>query len=1500
MTTTFFVPSQFYRREFDPVSEPDPVVTRHAEHIDTIYKEKGGALAVTELAKVMADPDLTAPQRTALWRQLQPMTDEVANQLGRYARRTDLPKSGASGASLGIDDQQEYQLTLAQFAAALQKGDLAQAQRLAGVVLSAAPAAPVSNGGVDELGLLGDGLRTIGSNGSVLREAVIAQLRVEKPANAPQGSELAQPPDVRLATVGSLIPTASAPYKVPEGSDPAATRAYSDWAVQQAEDSRKLADELGKPFEKGTKPEDDPVAWEMYMMRVSAAKADQARVDVAIAAELRTVYGGDPKNKAATERLAREIAARYRSNGPEAASRMQKSIDRALQIVTTETRQQRNTDDKLYALHRADDKLNALMMDRQAGKLVSGQAITNARDAFASSRRELLAAVGQEIDVEIPTVQGPRLIKEDPLMVAANRVGGRYVDDLELQAALDAEVILRQAMLLSKPDDRMRALGRLMPRTLDPTTRAIVMSDPRGQGIVDDYVTWAADQVTGAYNNAAKSYDGYEHSADYEQRLFEGTPPALAATQKLLELTDTNRYSFMKPEIVARIFGELRQPGADGKPSTMDRVLDDLGLSGKWHRVLLGKDQPRGGDSLSEFPTYNTVVKNLSLAMDNMGRAQDVGTGRYPPTIETEVVWLGRRFAEMAPQLPRLGQRAVDTPPFPSRLDAGFKLAASEGSVILALETARQLTRPDAPKFDFEPYPGWDRNAQANLIVKAVCEGIDTFNTQSKKLFEDANKHMAPVSSPIARFGTNMTDEQLQAAVTAVFRDGPNGEKLYHQMLKDREAIDLRGYQLVRLGETVSFYRQPLAHLGEYRAVVKSRDGMLDSKENISMIMLSNTATLAIGAKTAMNMLSGGERAHGSQMPQKYGWLGQASDFAEYWAETYVLQKRDARAVSGTREYSTWADPENRVAGYSMPPAMREAREKTYNPGEAREGKYDYGRAGIYRRYSHMPFIQEANYAASRLGRFPLAGAAVWGGGGYAQAKLWNYIHNDVGMNKGEEWRKPFLEGTVGGFAAFHLLEAGVAVSRVGADGWYAMKSAGRLSSFEQHAPLLYQQFDSAIAREEAWARFSVTGTKGLTASLAGLMAVASIWDISGVVYRVQDGNVEHQGVWGSKWWKTGTHAVNATSDLLLLRLQVREFAKRAVPGMVEAGMTDGLLTNGAKSLSASRLLSWAGSRALTANPIGFWVNVAYLGTTAVNWVVDQHRYIADLEQYDNVFLRGAGVNQPQADLLKQHAFWTGDGKGDGLALSYQAVGGDPARFVEYLNAQDPGKLRAAIDAMGELPEHIQQPGNQPQLPVAPEYYLSLPRNGNSAANDSRFVFNEQAGRFEDAYTHMYYHEGKWLYAGPKDAGPGAQQLLSFDPVTRKVTKTDGLRTWEEQILASGLRDEDPSTAYLALPDDPTRVDLSKFPTVRFNAEKNRYEDSVTGLYFDVEKNKDAKLKSWRREDDIGDMGYYYYPTQQSSTYYWPMGHRSTDMHPVGVQGARAYLQAHDMMPPLA
>jgi hypothetical protein len=88
-------------------------------------------------------------------------------------------------------------------------------------------------------------------------------------------------------------------------------------------------------------------------------------------------------------------------------------------------------------------------------------------------------------------------------------------------------------------------------------------------------------------------------------------------------------------------------------------------------------------------------------------------------------------------------------------------------------------------------------------------------------------------------------------------------------------------------------------------------------------------------------------------------------------------------------------------------------------------------------------------------------------------------------------------------------------------------------------------------------------------------------------------------------------------------------------------------------------------------------------------------------------------------------------------------------------------------------------------------------------------------------------------------------------------------------------------------------VNLSRFPSIHFNSDKQRFEDSATGLYYDSES------QAWRREDHQGTLGWYYYPNQQFSEEYTQKYRERTDMAPTGVEGWKAFLTARDKLPPL-
>ncbi|HEY5809782.1 MAG TPA: hypothetical protein VIT67_17535, partial [Povalibacter sp.] len=89
---------------------PLHVVPDRAAQIRETYRTQGAAPALHELTVAQNDPALTQDQRKELLTTLRAdVIDKVAADVGAKARKTDLPASGQSAASIQIDDQQEYQ-----------------------------------------------------------------------------------------------------------------------------------------------------------------------------------------------------------------------------------------------------------------------------------------------------------------------------------------------------------------------------------------------------------------------------------------------------------------------------------------------------------------------------------------------------------------------------------------------------------------------------------------------------------------------------------------------------------------------------------------------------------------------------------------------------------------------------------------------------------------------------------------------------------------------------------------------------------------------------------------------------------------------------------------------------------------------------------------------------------------------------------------------------------------------------------------------------------------------------------------------------------------------------------------------------------------------------------------------------------------------------------------------------------------------------------------------
>lgn len=1063
----------------------------------------------------------------------------------------------------------------------------------------------------------------------------------------------------------------AAPMKapaLPPAAPPRSPKAWADidGAVTNAQTSQKHADDLHKPFA-NKPPESNPTDWNLYVSQRTIANQDGAKAEQAIAADLRKVYGGNAKNTALTEAAAHEIAYKYQDD-----PRVQQMVKRALETVKTETPTQRTTNEKLYEVNQAGDKLDQLLADRADKKPVSDADLQAASDDLDAKRKALLGAAGKELDEAYKGLPSIVITKElDPMGVAQREVYSRYEGDPELKNAVDAVRIIRE---VGEAADGMQKLADLAPKSLDPTVRGMVMSDPRVQKVIDGYVTSAKTQVDETYEK-------------------KGTLPAAA---KLREVTDPKKNPAVTPEISARIINELL-------PGTITDILKDIGPGGnvRWsNRVEMGSAQ---GD-------VNLVAIDLSAAVDFAAAGSDPINSRWDTdTIRNAVQGVGRVIA---------------TNPNGRLEIMGFQEAVANGHATLALETITQvnnLTRADLPPGKDYDFVIEDRGWVVDRMLAAVQHGLGQLKENTKTELESVSKNLAPFLVPTDRYGSTMTEEQLRAGMEALRKDNP---KIVETIGQDRQKADDLGYRLIRTSEAVQFYRNELGSLDSYKKVDGARVDLMNQQETASALFLSDSATRRVAAQAARNMLGDQWEAAGAPLPQKYGVGAQLlGDFTEFLAETYVVKG---------------------VAG-----------------GE------------------NVPGVQ-----ASRVAHLPvLAGPAIWSVGGGLQAALTVYLYDNVKFDEGQQWRKPILLGLVGGFAAFHLAEAAMAMARLRP---HMFDQFPRLrDALVEKAPWVYVEPGS---RRDIMTRSVVEATKPLIGTLAGLMAVAFVWDASGVWYNAGKDNV-----------KAWTHGANLASDTILLRLQIRELAKKILESPtlrneVYKNVLGKLATSKGLDLIEKALLRVP---ILSSNPIGWLVNIGYLTTTIVNWAVDQNRAQDKMEGLEKTFLMGAGIMEMQAEVLKKHGWWTGSSEANGFALSYHALGGDPEKFIDYVNGIPPDKLGDTMKAAAGL-----SPENGGELldtqPAVALLRLPVDPSRVNVQLYSRIHYNEDNERWEDPDTGMVFSGSRerWIYAHDLGVPPvsveyggGRREVYEYDPRTHvtepRVTSMpirplsiEGLKNW--------------------------------------------------------------------------------------------------------------------------
>ncbi|WP_144340215.1 LysM domain-containing protein [Sinorhizobium sp. BJ1] len=1055
---------------------------------------------------------------------------------------------------------------------------------------------------------------------------------------------------------------------VPQAPQRTNAPAEIEAAITKAQASQRHAEMLHKPFGR-KQPGSDPTAWNLYAAQKAIANQDMAKAEQAIAAGLRRLYRGDARNAGVTEAAVHEIAYRYRDD-----PQIQRIVAKAFETAKTETPTQRATNEKLHEVNRAGDKLDALLADKADKKPVSDRDLQGASDDLDARRKELLAAATKELEDTYKGLPTTVLLKDlDPLGYAQRLVYDRYLSDPELKNATDAARIIREVGEAPE-ENRMQKLGELTPKSLDPTVRRVVMSDPRVQKVIDNYVANAKTQVDQTYQK-------------------EGTLPAAA---KLREVVDPKNNPAVTPEISARIINEAL-------PGTITDIVKDIspGGSTRWSNdVRMGTVQV----------DINRVAVDLSAAVDFAAAGSDPINSRWDSdSIRNAVQGVGHLVATI--------------PNAPLQM-MGFQEAVANGHVTLALETITQIKNLDRgdlpPGKDFDIFEH-NRGAILDRMLLAVEQGLGQFQKNTKTELEGVQKNLSPFLVPTDRYGTAMTEEQLRAGIEAL---GKNNPKIFETIGQDRKKLDDLGYRLIRSSEAVQFYRNELGGLDGYKEVDGARVNLMSQQETASALFLSDSATRRVATQAARKMLGDSWEAAGAPLPQKYGLGAQfLGDFTEFLAETYVVKG---------------------VAG------------------------------GV-----NVPGVQ-----ASRIAHLPaLAGPAIFAVGGGLQAALTAYLYDNVKFDQDQQWRKPILLGLVGGFAAFHLAEAGMAMARLRP---HMFDQLPRLrDALAENAPWIYVEPGS---KRDMMTRAVVEATTPLVGTLAGMMAVAFVWDASGVWYNAGKDNV-----------KAWTHGANLASDTILLRLQTRELAKKILESpMLRNEVYKKVLGKLATSKGLD-LIERALFRIpiLASNPIGWLVNIGYLTTTIVNWAVDQNRSQNKLEGLEKTFLMGAGITEPQAEVLKRHGWWTGSSQANGFAFAYHLMGGDPEKFIDYVNGIPPDKFEDTMKAAAGLsPENGGEvPYSQPGVAL-----LRLPPDPSRVNVQlySNIKYDAEKKRWEDPATGMVLRDGdeRWRYDHDLgvppvtvEHGSGRRAVYEYDPRTHvtepRVTSMpirplsiEGLENW--------------------------------------------------------------------------------------------------------------------------
>lgn len=1218
-----------------------------------------------------------------------------------------------------------------------------------------------------------------------------------------------------------------------------------------------------------------------YEDAAGVAMRERAKSQQAVEAELRAVYEADPAHAVATEDKAHEIADRYKDD-PEA----QQAVANALTVVKSETPIQRGTGISLYDFHRSEDALTRLKVEYDAtSKLPSGY------DAALADYQSKRAAVMKSLSAEFTQAASGRP-NADARSDAVDKLGQdmleRYDgDDVMGQLVLSARIVQRVHDVVGKDAkdtivQQMTRLGELMPSGTDLAIRDTVMNEPTITRIVNQYVDNAAQTATDAYNAGAAAYQtrysDSEHRGGY-------VPPATAAMNKLVELTDPVNHPEVTPDITGRIINKLTAQPGSATQGTIDRIIADVSYAGDHTAELCTAEgaaggwsifQGRPGDEWRDFqmPDKQKIITELSLVADRAAAAAE-------PTGKGDGMQWSSDAAKTAVQnMANAITLRMMTNDF-VRLDfnAGFRNAiAGDGGVsgsyldqptnthysvsyaggaTLALEVAHQEIRFQGKEELPVAYAVQAR--RSHLVadtLAAVGAGIDDFKKNTKDLFDSAHRKMSTLELTQSGYGQDMNADQTQRGINKVLKHAmldshdPHAVIGYGGALSDfvtgKMALDQRGYEVKRIDDMVDLYNTPAdaqagwdtevdgTYHGDNRLmgqdgfakVIGSRGALMSDEQVLTTVAGSSPAALAAKDKAVRASLNWG-RANGFLPPAAIGPIP-LPPYLQWSGDTF--------------EHVV----ENKYFNYAHGPGL--------------------GRLGHSQMFTHFSF-----------------GTVGW-------AQLWftNYLYHNVSFPPGQEWRKDALLAVVGGFAGMKAYQSA-------AIGGYGV--AKGLNSLPDSMKQLIDRGNKLGNVEDFFRQHSefvrTAGWKSVGA-FGLLHADAMVWDSSRVYYSLDDwlngkpldqrnfwtalGNLncdwatsygEIKAAYGFFKFPTGTDPalreaiangsrklpmVEAEEAGLLFNSRLAKFGLAVAKGPGWGFDALHNIANAGLKAGLEKLGVDLGERAVFGElpGPGTLALAVWTGDDLINWIGNERQAhkLGQAVEYD--FLTGAGITDDHAHILADNSLKTSGWENwlqmnsltEGLRVAYSMLGGDPNKFVDYINSLSDNALTRLRDGLavtkgvkGTLPESSDD--DYWMLPDNPDDPVQRQVNHNLHYNDAKH-------RWEDTHFKMYYANGLWMSIDH----PFSDQCVTYTPASHVLEhgmgndsdaarpvqlprSQRGIATW---LLGNGL----PAPVKLPNPADRPPPPLDTSRTAVLNAYSVQAGDSVWGIA-----GNDAGIVKW-------------------------------------------------------